>query len=50
MQGVDQCGLDDFDRRLLRTIIETVRRAPVAWNTRRGTLREDSADTLEDFT
>lgn len=47
MQGVDQCGLDDFDRRLLRTIIETFDGGPVGMETLAATLREER-DTLED--
>lgn len=47
MQGVDQLGLDDFDRRLLRTIIETFDGGPVGMETLAATLREER-DTLED--
>lgn len=47
MQGVDNCGLDDFDRRLLRTIIETFDGGPVGMETLAATLREER-DTLED--
>ncbi|MBC7806759.1 MAG: Holliday junction branch migration DNA helicase RuvB, partial [Akkermansiaceae bacterium] len=47
MQGVDNSGLDDFDRRLLRTIIETFDGGPVGMETLAATLREER-DTLED--
>ncbi len=47
MQGVDNLGLDDFDRRLLRTIIEVFDGGPVGMETLAATLREER-DTLED--
>lgn len=47
MQGVDHRGLDDFDRRLLHTIIDTFDGGPVGMETLAATLREER-DTLED--
>jgi Holliday junction DNA helicase RuvB len=47
MQGVDQLGLDDFDRRFLRTIIEKFDGGPVGIETIAATLQEER-DTIED--
>lgn len=47
MQGVDHLGLDEFDRRMLRTIIEKFDGGPVGAETLAATLQEER-DTLED--
>jgi len=47
MQGVDHLGLDEFDRRMLRTIIEKFEGGPVGAETLAATLQEER-DTLED--
>lgn len=47
MQGVDALGLDDFDRRFLRTLIEKFEGGPVGIETLAATLQEER-DTIED--
>ncbi len=47
LEGVDYLGLDDLDRKFLRTLIETYRGGPVGIETLAATLGE-SRDTLED--
>jgi holliday junction DNA helicase RuvB len=47
MQGVDALGLDEFDRRFLRTIIEKFDGGPVGVETLAATLQEER-DTIED--
>ncbi len=47
MQGVDDLGLDDFDRRFLSTIIEKFDGGPVGVETIAATLQEER-DTIED--
>jgi holliday junction DNA helicase RuvB len=47
MQGVDELGLDEFDRRYLRTIIEKFDGGPVGVSTIAATLQEER-DTIED--
>jgi len=48
MEGVDQLGLDELDRKYLRTIIEFYRGGPVGIEAIAATLNEES-DTLEDM-
>ena len=47
MQGVDEIGLDEFDRRFLRTLIEKFEGGPVGAETMAATLQEER-DTIED--
>jgi Holliday junction DNA helicase RuvB len=47
MQGVDAIGLDEFDRRLLRTLIEKFDGGPAGVETLAATLQEER-DTIED--
>jgi Holliday junction DNA helicase RuvB len=47
MQGVDEIGLDEFDRRFLRTLIEKFEGGPVGVETMAATLQEER-DTIED--
>ena len=47
MQGVDELGLDQFDRSYLRTIIEKFEGGPVGVETMAATL-QDERDTIED--
>jgi Holliday junction DNA helicase, RuvB subunit len=47
MQGVDEIGLDEFDRRFLRLLIEKFEGGPVGLETLAATLQEER-DTLED--
>jgi Holliday junction DNA helicase RuvB len=47
MQGVDEIGLDEFDRRFLRTLIEKFDGGPVGIETMAATLQEER-DTIED--
>ena len=47
LQGVDEIGLDEFDRRFLRTIIEKFDGGPVGAETIAATLQEER-DTIED--
>jgi Holliday junction DNA helicase RuvB len=47
MQGVDAIGLDEFDRRFLRTLIEKFEGGPVGVETMAATLQEER-DTIED--
>jgi Holliday junction DNA helicase RuvB len=47
MQGVDAIGLDEFDRRFLRTLIEKFEGGPAGAETMAATLREER-DTIED--
>ncbi|HVK02750.1 MAG TPA: Holliday junction branch migration DNA helicase RuvB [Armatimonadaceae bacterium] len=47
MQGVDALGLDEFDRRFLRMLIEKFDGGPVGLETMAATLQEER-DTLED--
>lgn len=47
LQGVDQIGLDEFDRRFLLTIIEKFDGGPVGADTMAATLQEER-DTIED--
>jgi holliday junction DNA helicase RuvB len=47
MQGVDPTGLDEFDRRFLRTLIEKFDGGPAGAETMAATLREER-DTIED--
>jgi len=47
MQGVDELGLDEFDRRFLLTIIEKFDGGPVGAETVAATLQEER-DTIED--
>ncbi len=46
--GVDQCGLDELDRKLLRTIIDFYQGGPVGVEALAATLNEES-DTLVDM-
>ncbi|MCA9438043.1 MAG: Holliday junction branch migration DNA helicase RuvB, partial [Candidatus Omnitrophica bacterium] len=48
MEGVDELGLDDLDRKYLRTIIEFYRGGPVGIDAIGATLNEES-ETLEDL-
>ena len=48
LEGVDAGGLDDLDRKYLRTLARTYRGGPVGLETLAATLGED-ADTLEDL-
>lgn len=48
MEGVDEIGLDDLDRKYLRTIIEFYRGGPVGIDAIGATLNEES-ETLEDL-
>ena len=47
MQGVDEIGLDDFDRRYLRMLIEKFEGGPAGAETMAATLQEER-DTIED--
>ena len=47
MQGVDEIGLDEFDRRFLRTLIEKFEGGPAGAETMAATLQEER-DTIED--
>jgi Holliday junction DNA helicase RuvB len=47
MQGVDELGLDDFDRKFLRTLIEKFEGGPAGVETLAATLQEER-DTIED--
>jgi Holliday junction DNA helicase RuvB len=47
MQGVDEIGLDDSDRRVLRTLIEKFDGGPAGADTIAATLQEER-DTIED--
>lgn len=47
MQGVDEIGLDEFDRRFLRTLIEKFEGGPAGADTMAATLQEER-DTIED--
>ena len=47
MQGVDHLGLDEFDRRYLRTLIEKFDGGPVGISTLAATMQEER-DTIED--
>ena len=47
LQGVDHIGLDDFDRRYLRTLIEKFEGGPAGAETLAATL-QDERDTIED--
>lgn len=47
MQGVDALGLDEFDRRFLRTLIEKFEGGPAGVETIAATLQEER-DTIED--
>lgn len=47
LQGVDEIGLDEFDRRFLRTLIEKFEGGPVGAETMAATLQEER-DTIED--
>jgi Holliday junction DNA helicase RuvB len=47
MQGVDHIGLDDFDRRYLRILIEKFDGGPTGAETMAATMQEER-DTLED--
>lgn len=47
MQGVDEIGLDEFDRRFLRTLIEKFDGGPAGAETMAATLQEER-DTIED--
>jgi Holliday junction DNA helicase RuvB len=47
MQGVDELGLDDFDRRFLGTLISKFDGGPVGIETMAATLQEER-DTIED--
>lgn len=47
MHGVDQCGLDDLDRRFLRTIVDYYGGGPVGIEALAATLSEET-DTLVD--
>ena len=46
-EGVDEIGLDEFDRRFLRTLIEKFDGGPVGAETIAATLQEER-DTVED--
>ncbi len=48
MEGVDELGLDDLDRKYLRTILEFYRGGPVGIDAIGATLNEES-ETLEDL-
>ena len=48
LEGVDASGLDELDRKYLRTLARTYRGGPVGLETLAATLGED-ADTLEDL-
>jgi len=47
LQGVDEIGLDEFDRRFLRTLIEKFEGGPAGAETMAATLQEER-DTIED--
>lgn len=47
LQGVDEIGLDEFDRRFLRTLIEKFEGGPAGVETLAATLQEER-DTIED--
>ncbi len=48
LEGVDEHGLDELDRKYMRTLARTYRGGPVGLETLAATLSEDS-DTLEDL-
>jgi Holliday junction DNA helicase RuvB len=48
LEGVDEHGLDELDRKYLRTLARTYRGGPVGLETLAATIGED-ADTLEDL-
>jgi Holliday junction DNA helicase RuvB len=48
LEGVDASGLDELDRKYLRTLARTYRGGPVGLETLAATIGED-ADTLEDL-
>ncbi len=45
--NIDECGLDDFDRKVLRTIIDNFSGGPVGIDSLAATLNDD-AETIED--
>jgi holliday junction DNA helicase RuvB len=47
MQGIDELGLDEFDRRYLRMLIEKFEGGPVGAETMAATMQEER-DTIED--